>query len=554
MQTFRAFLRIAKPFWFSRNRLRAWLLLATMVVCALGFVRVSVAINAWNKVFFDALASFDAESIPHLAGLYLSYLALAVAFIAAGNWFMKRLAFDWRSWTTDEYQNRWLKDYNHYRMRFGHEPDNPDQRIAEDIALLSEKSLDLFKSFVLNVTRLYAFTAILWTISGTQDISIAGLEFRVSGYLVWLAIIYAVLSTAVMHYIGRKLLPLNIERQKREADYRAALISVRSASEQIAFHRGEQAEARRLERHFARIKTNWSELIGREFKIECFSAAQMRIAWFIPLFSILPLYLGRTISFGDLMQAQNAFSSVLDGLNWFLNYYRKIMEWAAVVQRLSQFDEALNTITAAKQHKYLDQSNTKPAIHIENANIFSREGQRVLSNLNMHFPASGHVLLTGRSGCGKTTMLRALAGLWPYCSGQWSITPDAMFLPQRAYFPEETLRHVVSYPASEVFSDDAILRALEMVGLSTLSDDLGRRTAWSTILSGGEQQRIGFARLLLHRPQVMLLDEATSHLDTNSARSMYEVVRKTLPDCLLVAVTHQRELASVFDIEMNIVD
>lgn len=555
MKTFRAFLNIARPFWLSRNRLRAWMLLAAVVACALGFVRVSVAINVWNKTFFDALAAFDAKALPHLLALYCGFLMLAVVFIAAGNWLLKRLVFDWRDWATHEYQRRWLEEQRHYHLRFGEEPDNPDQRIAEDVALLPQLSLDLFKSFVLNLTRLVAFVSILWTLSGVQTISSGGIALSIHGYLVWIALACSVLSTVIMHYVGRNLLPLNIERQKCEADYRTALMSVRNASEQIAFHRGEQAEASRLGRCFDHIRTNWQHLIGREFRVECFSAAQMRIAWFIPILAILPLYMKKSITLGDMMQAQNAFGSVLDGFSWFLNYYRKIMEWAAVVQRLSRFDEALDA------HRKAGIPVIQPdgccgtsAIEIRDGAVFSREGPPLLREINLVFPARGHILLTGPSGCGKTTLLRAMAGLWPYYSGQWSVADDAMFLPQRSYLPDDSLRRILGYPSPEKFSDDEISAALELVGLQHLADRAGQHTSWVMALSGGEQQRTGFARLLLHRPSVMLLDEATSHLDADAAAAMYRLLRHMLPESLLLAVTHQRELTPLFDATITLGD
>lgn len=563
MKTFRAFLRLAVPFWIGGAHPRPWLLLAAMVACSLGFVRVSVAINAWNKEFYDALAAFDAGAIPGLAAAYAVYLTLAVVAIAAGNWFLKRLAFDWRDWATDDLQRRWLEGHAHYRLRFGDEPDNPDQRIAEDIALLAERTLELFRSFLVNVTRLGAFVAILWSISGTQTLTIAGTDFRIDGYLVWIAAGYSAFSTLVMHAVGHRLLALKIDQQAREADYRTALIGVRGWSEQIAFHRGEAAELVRLSCRFDDIRRNWHALIGREFRIECFSAAQMRVAWFIPIVAILPLYLQRTITLGDMMQAQNAFSSVLDGFSWVLTYYRRIMEWAAVVRRLQQLNDALERTglpSRAAGHGTgagdgggggggtVDRPfAVRPVLCIDGVDIVSPAGRPLLSAVTARFEAPAHVRIDGPSGCGKSTLLRALAGLHPCRNGRLSVGTDAMFLPQHSYLPNDSLRAVVSYPSERPFDDRTIAWALGRVGLARLSAELDRHAEWSTLLSGGERQRLGFAQLLLHRPGTVVMDEATSQLDEESSIAMYRLLRDTLPDSLVIAVTHQLGLAMLFD-------
>lgn len=272
MKTIRRFLSLAAAFWWrDKQSVFNWLLLAAVVGFALAIVRVSVLITDWNKTFYDALAAFDGSVMPALILEFLLYISLVTAFVACGNWLRKVLLFRWREHMTRQFEAAWLGNHRHYRLQMGRsEPDNPDQRIAEDIALLSEKSIDLFKYFIMNTAKLGAFVAILWKLSGVQTFELFGTNITVSGYLVWVALGYSVLCTLITHLIGRKLQGLNVERQHLEADYRATLLRVRDHSEQIALYSGEAAEQGRLNRRFAAVKGNWRALIAREFGLESF--------------------------------------------------------------------------------------------------------------------------------------------------------------------------------------------------------------------------------------------------------------------------------------------
>ncbi|ASP17472.1 hypothetical protein CGZ77_06765 [Neisseria sp. KEM232] len=346
MKTLRRFLALAAPFWLRQNPWYNWLLLAAVVGFSLVIVRVGVLITDWNKTFYDALAAFDGRAMPALILEYLVYITLVTAFVACGNWLRKVLLFRWREHLTGQFQTDWLGGHKHYRLQLTGEPDNPDQRIAEDIALLSEKSIDLFKYFIMNAAKLGAFIEILWQLSGVQTFVLFGHSITVKGYLVWIALAYSAACTLITHLIGRKLQPLNIERQHREADYRATLLRVRDHAEQIALYHGENAEQSRLNARFAAVKNNWLSLIRREFYLESFSAAYLRLSMFIPIIATLPMYLAHSMSFGDMMKARSALSNVQDGFGWFMDYYKRIIEWAAVVERLAHFQAALEQVPA----------------------------------------------------------------------------------------------------------------------------------------------------------------------------------------------------------------
>lgn len=546
MRTFKDFLVIARPYWSNRARWLEWLLLGAAIGCSIAFVRVTVEINAWHKAFYDALAAFDGSAVPALLVMYLGYLMLLVGLIAVGNWLGKLVVFRWRENLTQEFQQAWLEDCKHYRLQFQDEPDNPDQRIAEDLSRLADDSMYLFKYFVMNMARLGAFVTILWQLSGTQTVMVAGTEISVYGYLVWIALSYSIISTGLIHLIGHKLHDLNIEQQRREADYRASLLRVRDNSEQIAFYRGEHSENRQLANRFALIKRNWFALIGREFRVECFSAAQMRIAWFIPIAAVLPRYLDKSISLGDMMQAQSAFSNVLDGFSWFLNYYRRIIEWSSVVRRVSQFGQALNELKR-EQSDFGHPGEVRPHLRIYDLDIFEPSGRPLMEGVTIDVSSPTWLLIDGSSGIGKSTLLRVLAGLWPYYSGDFCIRGRALFLPQAAYLPTDTLRHALCYPSTTLCNDEEIADNLAVVGMGHLASSLDREEEWSKILSSGERQRLAVVNALLFEPDILFLDEMTSQLDTPAAVELVRILKKRLPNALVVGVAHQPEVKAEFE-------
>lgn len=549
MALLKQFLRLARPFWAGKNQWREWLLLASIIGFTLFSIFMSVKIAAWDKRFYDALAAFNGKAMPALVVEYCGYMGLIIGGIVCGDWLQKRLIFRWRTHLTERFQSDWLGGHKHYRLQLTGEPDNPDQRIAEDIAMLSEKSIVLFRSFINNIAKFSAFVAVLWGLSGVQHFTLFGHSFTVKGYLVWVALAYSAVSTLIAHLVGRKLKDLNIDRQHREADFRAALLRVRDHSEQVAFYQGADAEQGRLKQRYRQIRDNWFRLTNCEFRQETFWATYVRISIFIPILVTLPMYLAKTLTFGDMMQTRTSFARVQDSFGWFTDSYRRLVEWAAVVERLGGFQAALDRVQRQPENavgRILESDNTA-ALTLAQTTVHTPAGKTMLQAVSLTAAAPEWVLLEGKSGIGKSTLLRVLAGLWPYYSGHFHINGSFLFIPQRPYLPHGSLRDTVSYPHPCRLADDTLRDILQHVGLGSLKNRLDEAAEWHSRLSGGEQQRLSLARALAARPQILFLDEATNQLDDESALALMRMLKTELPDTLVVGISHQSGVKVLFD-------
>ena len=433
----------------------------------------------------------------------------------------------------------------------------------------------LFRSFINNVAKFSAFVAVLWGLSGVQHFTLFGHSFTVKGYLVWVALIYSAVSTLIAHLVGRKLKDLNIDRQHREADYRAALLRVRDHAEQVAFYQGADAEQGRLQQRYRQIRDNWRRLTNCEFRQETFWAAYVRISIFIPIIVTLPMYLAKTLTFGDMMQTRTSFARVQDSFGWFTDSYRRLVEWAAVVERLGGFQAALDRVQrqpenacshsqavpspapAQEREQRADgikgslkspmQPENRPVLMLNQTTVHTPAGGMMLQAVSLEASAPEWLLLEGRSGIGKSTLLRVLAGLWPYHGGHFDINGSFLFIPQRPYLPHGSLRDTISYPHPCRLADDTLRDILQHVGLGSLKNRLDEAAEWHSRLSGGEQQRLSLARALAARPQILFLDEATNQLDDESALALMRMLKTELPDTLVVGISHQSGVKVLFD-------
>ena len=424
--------------------------------------------------------------------------------------------------------------------------DNPDQRIAEDSLLLVQKSVDLVKSLVYNLAKLIAFVAILWQVSKVLRFEIFGMHFEIEGFLLYVALLYTLLCSLITHLIGRRLRGLNFAKQRAEADYRSDLLLVRENAEAVAFMRGEDAERRSFRTSIGEIIRNWRSIMNTEFRLECFSASYLKITNLIPIFACLPLYLSRAMSFGDMMQARSAFYSVQDGFAWFMDYYKQIMEWAASVQRIYEFISRMDG-ESANLRACVKQSDENSA-RCKGLSVFTPAGEPLIEDLHFELAPAQFIMLRGKSGAGKSTTLRYVAGLWRYGRGEISLPrTGVMFIPQKPYLAPLSLKELISYPQSPRTDDAEFLEILRRVGLEKFARMLNSRAAYVKILSGGETQRLSFARIRYHKPSFVFADEITSALDPTSARELLLGLRADLPRLGMLAIVHQTGLEEIFE-------
>ena len=424
--------------------------------------------------------------------------------------------------------------------------DNPDQRIAEDSLLLVQKSVDLVKSLVYNLAKLIAFVAILWQVSKVSKFEIFGMRFEIEGFLLYVALLYTLLCSLITHLIGRRLRGLNFAKQRAEADYRSDLLLVRENAEAVAFMRGEDAERGRFRASFGEIIRNWRSIMNTEFRLECFSASYLKITNLIPIFACLPLYLSRAMSFGDMMQARSAFYSVQDGFAWFMDYYKQIMEWAASVQRIYEFISRMDG-ESANLRACVKQSDENSA-RCEGLSVFTPAGEPLIEDLRFELAPAQFIMLRGKSGAGKSTALRYAAGLWRYGCGEISLPrTGVMFIPQKPYLAPLSLKELISYPQPPRADDAEFLEILRRVGLKKFTRMLNSRADYVKILSGGEAQRLSFARIHYHKPSFVFVDEITSALDPTSARELLLGLRADLPSLGMLAIVHQTGLEDIFE-------
>nr|WP_315046471.1 ABC transporter ATP-binding protein/permease [uncultured Campylobacter sp.] len=424
--------------------------------------------------------------------------------------------------------------------------DNPDQRIAEDSLLLVQKSVDLVKSLVYNLAKLIAFVAILWQVSKVLKFEIFGMRFEIEGFLLYVALLYTLLCSLITHLIGRRLRGLNFAKQRAEADYRSDLLLVRENAEAVAFMRGEDAERGRFRASFGEIMRNWRSIMNTEFRLECFSASYLKITNLIPIFACLPLYLSRAMSFGDMMQARSAFYSVQDGFAWFMDYYKQIMEWAASVQRIYEFISRMDG-ESANLRACVTQSDENSA-RCEGLSVFTPAGEPLIEDLRFELAPAQFIMLRGKSGAGKSTALRYAAGLWRYGRGEISLPrTGVMFIPQKPYLAPLSLKELIAYPQPPRADDAEFLEILRSVGLEKFARMLNSRADYVKILSGGEAQRLSFARIYYHKPSFVFADEITSALDPTSARELLLGLRADMSSLGMLAIVHQTGLEDIFE-------
>ena len=542
--------KLSAPYWRSEEKWRAWGLLAAIVVLSLGSVYMLVLLNDWNRQFYNALEQKDERDFYALLGYFCLLAAIYIAVAVYETYLEQMLQMRWRIWLTRQYLGDWLANQIYYRLELEHRgTDNPDQRIAEDLRLFTSGTLSLSLGLMREVVTLASFAVILWGLSGALPVALGGTEFSVPGYLVWTALVYAIVGSAITFHVGRPLIRLNFQQEQREADFRFALVRLRENAEGVALYRGEAPERRNFLDRVERIRENWWGLMNYTKRLNTLTIGYNQVAIVFPFFVAGHRFFSGAISLGGLTQIAGAFGQVQSSLSWFVNSYSTLANWKASVDRLLTFHRALEEAGAEQaRHDGVDvQRDTERTVRAEHLDLVLPNGRTILADTGFTIEPGDRIVVTGASGSGKSTLFRALAGIWPFGKGRVRFPGNArvLFLPQKPYIPIGTLREAVSYPGMPAdFGDEAIRGALADVQLEGLTGRLDERENWSLQLSGGEQQRLAVARALLHRPDWLFLDEATSALDEAGEKRVYELLQSRLPLTTMVSIAHRPTVAA----------
>jgi vitamin B12/bleomycin/antimicrobial peptide transport system ATP-binding/permease protein len=574
---------LARPFWRSEERWRAGLLLGAVVSLSLAQTWVGVRLSYWNRSFFDTIQRGDYGNFVQLGVSMLGLIFCSITFWLAEDYLFSSLKIRWRRWMTARFLEKWLGDRAHYLGQLnGHEGDNPDQRISEDIRAFCFTTLDLFMGLFGALSGLGSFVVILWILSsGAPSVVTTSLplilpkvpeEFAmlsplvgtlwtgyeratefltaIPGHLVWFCMLYSFLGTWLVGRVGRPIIGLNYEQQKLEADFRFGLIRLRENSESTALIEGEPAEHRTLGASFSRIVGNFNATLLRQIHLNAFKAVYFRLSDVVPLLLSAPRFFVGGITLGQLTQLTGAFGRVQSSLNFFVNSFETIANWWAIAQRLDGFTRGIEHSRRLReaQRQLYDRGFAGNALEAEGLTLFRPDGSALLAPVNFHLSAGDSVLITGASGCGKSTLLRALAGLWPYEQGRVHLPEPfrCMVMPQKPYLPIGSLRAALCYPSPpDAFPDESVQAALHFSQAPALIPRIAEEAHWSQQLSGGEQQRVALARIFLQRPDWLMLDEATSAMDEAAERAFYLALREILPDVAILTIAHRSTLRAV---------
>ncbi len=552
--------RLAKPFFIARDdtvlnvpflgafrlqqRVIAWLSVFLIMGVSLAQVAINVRLSFVSRDIYNSLQAKDASAFwTTITTQWLFWVAVLIASFMISIVLQGRFRMRWRNWATERALGLWLTSRAHYRSQFlPDRVDNPDQRIADDIRKFTDQTLTLAVGLLKQVTTLVSFSVILWTIS--SEFNIPGTETKVPGLLLWIAILYAIIGTWIAHVIGRKLITLNYEQEKVEANFRFNLIRIREFSESIALIAGENAELQRLKALFAKLVKNFLAIIGVSKFLSGFQAGYGSLSSLVPFIVGAPYFFAGRIDLGTLTQTADAFGSVQGALSFFVDSYSQIADYKASVDRLTSFEDTMANANALAAKAIQPEQGTSNALEIGPLTLDRPNGEPMVDMPMIDLEPGKATLLMGPSGSGKSTLLRAIAGLWPFAKGHIALPKGRlMVLPQRSYMPEGTLRAAMCYPDEPGTHDTAALeKVLRMVELPALIADLDQEDIWTQRLSGGEQQRLAIARAILAKPAWLLLDEATSALDEALEARIMQGVKTSLPGLSLISIGHRASL------------
>ena len=536
--------RLVVPYFKSEEWPIAIALLIGAIALTFGLVGFEVAFNNWNRRFYDAIQAKDEpvfwREIVTFSWLAAIYIVLLVARYVVSPYLRLR----WRRWLTRRYLAHWFDDRGYYRIELARTVDNADQRIAEDLRQLGEFTMSLLLGLLGAVATLVSFLFILWELSGPLSLAPIGLDVTIPGYMAWICLIYALAGTLLANLVGRRLIPLNFMKQRYEANFRFALVRVRENAEGIALYHGEAREEKALNARFLDVFNNGFRVLLTQAQLAFYQYGYGQLAIIFPYVVTAPRFFAGIITFGVMTQTASAFGQVQTALSFFIDNYTSLAELRAVMDRLKGLQAAIDD---KPEHEAIDvvAESGRSEVGVSGMTLGLPTGQVLLRDANLAFRPGEATLITGQSGSGKSTLFRALAGIWPFGKGQVHVPAGArvLFLPQKPYIPIGTLRDAIKYPDEHSrASDQELVTALQAAQLGHLAGRLDEEAHWSNVLSGGEQQRLAVARVLVFKPDWLFMDEATAALDDANEAAIYTELKQRLPQTTMVSIGHRPTL------------
>lgn len=546
----RRFWQLARGFWGRDTGSLAWIFTAAILALTLLQVYVQYLINVWNRYFFDALQQQNSAEALHQSLVFIPLVCASVAIALAYVYGRMTMARRWRESVTNSLLDRWLAKGRYYHLNLiAGEHQNPEHRIGEDVRVATEAPIDFAAGLLTAVFSAVTFIAVLWFVGGSLEVPVGAGAITIPGFLVLAAVLYAVIASGAMVVIGKHFVAASERSSQAEAEFRYDLTRVRENGESIAILKGEQEERAGLDRTFARLLEAWRIMVHQWMRTTAVSHTSLVVAPVIPVILSAPKFLAGTMSLGEVMQAASAFVTVQTAFNWLVDNYPRLAQWAASARRVTSLVVSITALERAEAEGGIKRitrtAGNQNALQLRGLSVTLDDGTGVVDEAEIEIAPGERVLIVGESGTGKSTLVRAIAGLWPWGDGEVVLQRDAklFMLPQKPYLPIGTLRRAATYPLAADAVDDARLHeAMRQVGLEHLIERLDEDEPWDQTLSGGEKQRLAFARLLIHEPNLAVMDEATSALDPSSQQRLLELVSERLPNTTVISVGHRPEL------------
>ena len=539
------FSRWGKQFWqfaggylSPKRSVKPLLFFLLIVALTLVSVRISLVYSEWYNNMYTSLQEFNQAVFWQQMGLFCVIAACAVSTSLASYYIEQRFIISWIAWLNDELTNKWMTNRAYYKTQYlSANLDNPDQRIQQDVQSYVKTTLSLSTGVIDAVTSMISYTILLWGLAGPM--LVFGVE--IPHMMVFLVFAYVIFTTLIAFWLGRPLIHLNFANERLNANYRYSLIRVKEYAESIAFYAGEKVEQNQLYRQFRAVINNMWNIVFRTLKFSGFNLIVSQISVVFPLLIQVGRYFEKQIKLGDLMQTLQVFGKLHTNLSFFRNSYDTFAGYKATLDRLTGFTYAIDM---ANRESETDIRNSENDVIFKGLSIKNPFGRTLINNVNLTLPQGTSLLIQGDSGVGKTTLLRTAAGLWSYSQGTVYCPLDSqLFLAQKNYLPQGDLSTALAYPKNSADIDRPLAEdILRKVQLGHLIERLEQEQDWTRILSLGEQQRLAFGRLLLHKPKVAFLDEATASMDEGLEDAMYRLLKSELPNMTLISVGHRSTL------------